>query len=645
MIKDGNLKMSDVFISYKAEEYEEASGVKKALEKNGISCWMAPESIIGGSSYAAEIPKAIKECRVFVIILSEKVQNSKWVPREIDQAINQNKVIMPFAIENCPLKDEFNFYLTNVQRFEAYKNKSEVIEKMIFEIKAILNIQDLKETKPQDRPSVENNDKVVLDDSAKLKKKKISVKEKNEDKRFDVKKAIKILIAVFVIVVALFFVIFGKNLFVKSIDIAGEKVKVNSTYLNINDIDKLTSDDVYKISSLEMLNNLSIDNCKLPDNALQVFSHMNLVYLSLDNCSVNDKDLSNADFSSSVLKTLNLNNNQISDLSNIKDLSGTLDNFSIDNNPISDFSVLENFDLVSFSANGAGVKSLDFISNYKKINEIYVNNNSITTLSPLFKCTSILNIEVSGNKLKNLSGLENSLSLAFVKADSNKISSIDALSNQTCIVSCSFNGNRIKDISVLAKSSEYLQSLSVNENLISDISPLLKCNKLETICIDNNKISSIKSLENKVKLQTFSAKNNQISDLTPLKNSVNINHLDLSGNEISNISALNGVFDDSYVYVDLSMNQITNFDLPYVSYYVLNLYGNKIENYLDIFSRNITTLVIDYSQSIDAITDYPSSVSTTYFVDCPKDKQIKTLEIFKNNAVFITPNEINEILK
>ena len=93
------------------------------------------------------------------------------------------------------------------------------------------------------------------------------------------------------------------------------------------------------------------------------------------------------------------------------------------------------------------------------------------------------------------------------------------------------------------------------------------------------------------------------------------------------------------------MNQITNFDLPYVSYYVLNLYGNKIENYLDIFSRNITTLVIDYSQSIDAITDYPSSVSTTYFVDCPKDKQIKTLEIFKNNAVFITPNDINEILK
>lgn len=136
--------MNEVFISYKAEEYEEANNVRIILEKNGISCWMAPESIKGGLSYAIEIPKAIKECRVFVVILSEKAQNSKWVPREIDQAINYNKIIMPFAIENCPLKDEFNFYLTNVQRFEAYKNKSLAIEKMVSEIKAILNVSDVE---------------------------------------------------------------------------------------------------------------------------------------------------------------------------------------------------------------------------------------------------------------------------------------------------------------------------------------------------------------------------------------------------------------------------------------------------------------------------------------------------------------------
>lgn len=53
----------DVFISYKAEETEEAAWVKSVLESNGISCWMAPSCIPGGSSYAVEIPQAIRNAR------------------------------------------------------------------------------------------------------------------------------------------------------------------------------------------------------------------------------------------------------------------------------------------------------------------------------------------------------------------------------------------------------------------------------------------------------------------------------------------------------------------------------------------------------------------------------------------------------
>ena len=56
----------DVFISYKSDEYAQAIWVKDALETNGISCWMAPMSIPGGSSYAKEIPHAIDGCRVLL---------------------------------------------------------------------------------------------------------------------------------------------------------------------------------------------------------------------------------------------------------------------------------------------------------------------------------------------------------------------------------------------------------------------------------------------------------------------------------------------------------------------------------------------------------------------------------------------------
>ena len=95
--------MADVFISYKAEEFNDANWIRTVLETNGLSCWMAPASIPGGSSYAAEIPKAIRAAKVFVLVLSEKCQLSRWVPRELDQAINEGKTILPFMLENCQL--------------------------------------------------------------------------------------------------------------------------------------------------------------------------------------------------------------------------------------------------------------------------------------------------------------------------------------------------------------------------------------------------------------------------------------------------------------------------------------------------------------------------------------------------------------
>lgn len=629
--------MNEVFISYKAEEYEEANNVRIILEKNGISCWMAPESIKGGLSYAIEIPKAIKECHIFVVILSEKAQNSKWVPREIDQAINYNKIIMPFAIENCPLKDEFNFYLTNVQRFEAYKNKSLAIEKMVSEIKAILNVSDVE-------TSLEKAEVVVPDEehsiNKKPKKEKKKIKKVKKEKTSKNKKVVASIVVVLVLSLALMLI--GKNMFIKSEVIAGKEVKVNSTHLIINDVEVITSDDVEKISSLKKINNLSVCNCNISESALQKFVKMDLKNLTLDNCGIDDNMLSKADFSKSSLTSLNLSNNKISDLNNIKPLSDTLNDLTIDNNFIKDFSVLEEFDLTSFSANGTGIKNLNFLSNYKKINNICINNNLVSSLLPLSKIESVRSIEVSNNKLKDLKGLENSLYLGFIKADSNQLTSLNDLSNQTKIYFCSFNNNKIEDISILAKFGDDLKTVSLNNNMISDISSLSKCSNVTELYIDNNKIASLSPLENKQNLKKFSAKNNKISDLSFLANCTCISYLNLSDNEISNISSLKNVFDKSNVYVDLSMNRITKFDMPYVSYSLLNLHGNKIEDFADVFSREIFKLIVDYSQQIEKF-DGISKIGTMYIVDCPKDKQIKISELLNYNVSFITSDEIKNI--
>lgn len=131
--------MHQVFISYSSKETETAETVRGVLEKNGILCWMAPRNIPGGSNYTKEIPVAIRDCQIFVLILSENAQRSPWVLKELDMAVNCGKVILPFMLEDCRLNDEFNFLLTGAQRYAAYQKKAEVMENLIKRIHAVID--------------------------------------------------------------------------------------------------------------------------------------------------------------------------------------------------------------------------------------------------------------------------------------------------------------------------------------------------------------------------------------------------------------------------------------------------------------------------------------------------------------------------
>lgn len=134
--------MKEVFISYSSTDLTSAETVRNVLEKNGLSCWMAPRDIPGGSNYTKEIPIAIRNCQVFVLILSKNAQSSHWVLKELDSAVNCGKVILPFMLEDCILNDEFNFLLTGAQRYAAYQKKAEAMETLILRIKSILDTPD-----------------------------------------------------------------------------------------------------------------------------------------------------------------------------------------------------------------------------------------------------------------------------------------------------------------------------------------------------------------------------------------------------------------------------------------------------------------------------------------------------------------------
>lgn len=131
----------DVFISYKSEELEIADNVREVLEKNDISCWMAPYSISPGGDYATDIPIAINTCCVFVLILSEESQTSVWIPKELGVALSKGAIVIPFHIDQSTLTAAFDFSLQNIQRIEAYGRLSQAYEELISSINKVLSVR------------------------------------------------------------------------------------------------------------------------------------------------------------------------------------------------------------------------------------------------------------------------------------------------------------------------------------------------------------------------------------------------------------------------------------------------------------------------------------------------------------------------
>ena len=101
----------DVFISYAYEDKSIADAICAKLEGNQIRCWIAPRDIAPGDKYASALIHAIDHSAVIVVIFSSKADKSPHVRTEIERAFNDEKIIIPFRIENIEPSDELQYFI------------------------------------------------------------------------------------------------------------------------------------------------------------------------------------------------------------------------------------------------------------------------------------------------------------------------------------------------------------------------------------------------------------------------------------------------------------------------------------------------------------------------------------------------------
>lgn len=146
-----------VFISYCSKDQKYVKKMTQMLDKMGISYWIAPDMIPAGSNYAREIPYAIRNCEVFLLVLSEASQNSIWVEKEIDSAIYYRKTIVPFQIDASEMSELFRFYLNNVQTIYCVNRPKQAIEELKERLRLLVSEQSVP-------PEEKGRERELLDD-------------------------------------------------------------------------------------------------------------------------------------------------------------------------------------------------------------------------------------------------------------------------------------------------------------------------------------------------------------------------------------------------------------------------------------------------------------------------------------------------
>ena len=570
----------DVFISYKSEEFQEADWVRQQLESGGISCWMAPNSITGGASYATEIPQAIRSCRVFVLILSRRAQLSQWVPKELDQAINCGKIIMPFMLENCPLEDDFSFYLSNVQRYPAYEGREAAMQRMLREIRTLLG-RDRAEP-----PAEAKKEPAKTPAPAAKEKKTAKVPKESADKKSGKKKWMIPVGVLLAAVLAIVLLRLGSN-----VTIAGTRYDAGITSLRLKEV-QLTPEDLSTIAGLKKLGILTMEKCAFTGEDLTGLTSATVWELELPGCTLTEAQAESLDLTG-FPKLRSLDISGIAAWQQLPQLPEGVTQLDISRSGISSLEGVQRLSGLSrLAAADTPVTDLTPLATCQQLERVDISDTAVTDLTPLESCGKLQLLKADETPLTTLRGLETCIELRCISLKNAQLTDISGLRNTTLLEYVQFSGNRLEDVSVLAGSKDTL------ERLYLDGLGMESLDWLRYLSVNDNRLETLDFLEESPALEGLSAANNAISSAAPLEGMANLKELVLRDNPLSGAPELHLL--GSGPVVDLRHTNITGLTLASEERIrLLNISHTAVTDIRTLTEASYHDLILSYQATMD----------------------------------------------
>lgn len=118
--------MSDaIFISYSHQDLAFVDQLHHNLIQAKLSAWFDQANIPLGEQWREKIVLGIKNCKIFLLILSPNSVISKHVRKELDLAERRNKIIIPVMWKYTDLPYAMEYQLVGVQHFNFDGEASE----------------------------------------------------------------------------------------------------------------------------------------------------------------------------------------------------------------------------------------------------------------------------------------------------------------------------------------------------------------------------------------------------------------------------------------------------------------------------------------------------------------------------------------
>ena len=109
----------DVFISHSSKDKVMADAICAGLEARGIRCWIAPRDVLPGVEWTKSIVDAISNCKLFLLILTDNSNRSLQAVKEVDCAVNHERIVLPFRLEDVKPTGSMEYYLSSIHWLDA----------------------------------------------------------------------------------------------------------------------------------------------------------------------------------------------------------------------------------------------------------------------------------------------------------------------------------------------------------------------------------------------------------------------------------------------------------------------------------------------------------------------------------------------